>query len=93
MNANVRKPRRNGNGSRKNENAKRVDVTRRLDESIPLNTPEWHKVEQMLMRLTEFAPNELVLDLASAVAYYADDQARRGYMLGESDTKTNDKVA
>jgi hypothetical protein len=87
MNAKVRRPRKNESEGRQNS-AKRVDVTRRLDESIPLNTEEWHKVEQMLMRLTEFAPNELVLDLASAIAFYADDQARRGYMLGESDSKT-----
>ena len=51
MNAKVRRPRKNESEGRQNS-AKRVDVTRRLDESIPLNTEEWHKVEQMLMPLS-----------------------------------------
>lgn len=66
-------------------------VLRRLDESIPLNTPEWHKVEQMLMQLLEFAPADLVSDAATAIAFYADDQARRGYILGANDSQ--EKVA
>jgi hypothetical protein len=60
-------------------------VTQRLDESIPLQTPEWKKVEQMLMRLSEFAPNEMVNELADTMAEWADDQARRGYFLGQED--------
>ena len=61
-------------------------IAKRLDEAIPLNTPEWQKVEQMLMRLTEFAPTDLVFEVASAIAFYADDQARRGYILGAHDS-------
>ncbi|HEY9759329.1 MAG TPA: hypothetical protein V6C97_29495 [Oculatellaceae cyanobacterium] len=60
-------------------------VAQRLDESIPLQTDEWEKVEQMLMRLTEFAPAALIEDVVAALASYADDQARRGYLLGQED--------
>ncbi len=60
-------------------------VAQRLDESIPLQTEEWEKVEQMLMRLTEFAPASLINEVVSALASYADDQARRGYILGQED--------
>jgi hypothetical protein len=64
---------------------KRHFVAQRLDESIPLQTDEWEKVEQMLMRLTEFAPAALIEDVVDALASYADDQARRGYLLGQED--------
>jgi CRISPR/Cas system-associated protein Csm6 len=60
-------------------------VAQRLDESIPLQTEEWTKVEQMLMRLTEFAPPSMVTELVSTIASFADDQARRGYILGQED--------
>ena len=60
-------------------------VTQRLDESLPLQTAEWLRVEQMLMRLSEFAPSELVTELVDSVAIWADDQARRGYVLGQED--------
>ena len=60
-------------------------VVQRLDESLPLVTDEWQRVEQILMRLTEFAPNPLVTELVNAMAVYADDQARRGYVLGQED--------
>lgn len=60
-------------------------VTQRLDESLPLQTEEWTKVEQLLMRLTEFAPYEVVEELVGAIASFADDQARRGYLLGQED--------
>lgn len=66
-------------------------IIRRLDDSIPLNTPEWQKVEQLLMQILEFAPADLVSDTATAIAFYADDQARRGYILGAADSK--EKVA
>jgi len=90
MNAKVRKP-RNGKKSPADIQAEaksleRMAITRRLDDAIPLNTDEWQKVEQMLMRLTEFAPTELLVEVASAIAFYADDQARRGYILGASDS-------
>jgi len=60
-------------------------VTQRLDESLPLNTPDWNKVEQLLMQLTEFAPTELINELVDSVAVWGDDQARRGYLLGQED--------
>ena len=60
-------------------------VVQRLDESLPLVTDEWQKVEQLLMRMSEFAPNTMIAELVNAVAIYADDQARRGYMLGQED--------
>lgn len=61
------------------------EVTKRLDESLPLQTEDWIRVEQVLMRLSEFAPECVLLDLATAIAFYADDQARRGYVLGQED--------
>lgn len=60
-------------------------VVERLDQSLPLITDEWTRVEQLVMQLTEFAPNRLVAELVNAVAIYADDQARRGYILGQDD--------
>ncbi len=63
-------------------------ISSRLDSAIPLNTKEWQKVEQNLMRILEFAPAEMVLDVANAIASYADDQARRGYVLGQSDLQS-----
>ena len=60
-------------------------IAQRLDESIPLQTDEWEKVEQVLMRLTEFAPASMINEVVSALASYADDQAHRGYILGQED--------
>ncbi len=60
-------------------------VSQRLDDSIPLQTEEWQQVEQMLMRITEFAPASMINEVVSALASYADDQARRGYLLGQED--------
>ncbi len=57
----------------------------RLDQSLPLAGDEWNKVRQMLAYLSEFAPNHLLLELESSIASHADDQAFRGYMLGQSD--------
>jgi hypothetical protein len=37
------------------------------------------------MRMTEFAPESLINEVVSALASYADDQARRGYLLGQED--------
>lgn len=77
---------------RKRANLRRVakneqKITTRLDQSIPVNTPEWTRVEQALMRLTEFAPSSMILEAAEAIAYYADDQARRAYILGQEDSQ------
>lgn len=62
-----------------------LSVIQRLDESLPLQTDEWNRAEQLLMQLTEFAPNSLVMEIVNAIAVYADDQARRGYILGQED--------
>ena len=61
------------------------EVTVRLDESIPLETEAWLPMQQLLMHLTEFAPVAMVAELNSAIASYADDQARLGYILGQDD--------
>ena len=77
--------------SKKSTRSQLSDVTRnhqvitRLDESLPLETDDWAAVEQMLMRLTEFAPTDMLVDLTSAIACFADDQARRAYILGQED--------
>ncbi|HEY9717880.1 MAG TPA: hypothetical protein V6C69_10450 [Trichormus sp.] len=60
-------------------------VTQRLDESLPLQTEEWQKVEQLLMRISEFAPSTMLTELVNTMATWADDQARRGYILGQED--------
>lgn len=67
-----------------NESSKRY-VMERLDQSLPLITEDWQRVEQLLNLITEFAPTEMVLELSGAIAGYADDQARRGYLLGQDD--------
>lgn len=63
------------------------EVTMRLDESLPLETEEWVSIEHMLARLTEFAPSEMLVNLTSAIASFADDQARRAYILGQEDLR------
>ncbi len=60
-------------------------VTMRLDQSLPLQTADFKKVEQTLMRITEFAPDELIAEALTAVTSFGDDQARRGYILGQED--------
>ena len=60
-------------------------VTQRLDESIPLDSKEWRAVEQMLMRMSEFAPSSLITECVNAIAVYADEQAQQGYLLGQDD--------
>ena len=66
---------------------KNAEISRRLDRAIPLNTNEWLKVEQHLMRLSEFVPIEMLTWLTEVIALYADDQARRGYILGQDDSR------
>ncbi len=60
-------------------------VMERLDQSLPLVTEDWQRVEQLLNMITEFAPTSMVMELAGSIANYADDQARRGYVLGQED--------
>lgn len=57
----------------------------RLDQSLPLETEEWIPVERLLVRLTEFAPEDMLVQLTNAIASFADDQARRAYILGQED--------
>lgn len=68
-------------------------VNRRLDQCLPLETPEWQRVEQLLMQMSEFAPRLLVYEAGMAVALYADDQARRAYLLGAEDAKAQVQTA
>lgn len=73
---------------RKNSPAKTVSlnqINRRLDQSLPVESSEWVKVEQQMMKLLEFAPKELLFETATAIAFLADAQARRGYLLGRED--------
>jgi hypothetical protein len=62
-------------------------INRRLDQCLPMETPEWLRVEQLLMQMSEFAPRLLVYEAGMAVALYADDQARRAYLLGAADAR------
>jgi len=67
------------------ESVRTHQVITRLDESLPLETEEWLPVERLLVRLTEFAPSQMLVELTSAIASFADDQARRAYILGQED--------
>lgn len=64
---------------------KEYALTQRLDESLPLETGAWQELERNLMRLSEFAPKSLILELTTAIASLADEQARSGYKLGQAD--------
>lgn len=60
-------------------------IIMRLDESLPLETEDWRPIERLLIHLTEFAPSCLLADLSHFIAVFADDQARRAYILGQED--------
>jgi hypothetical protein len=60
-------------------------IIARLDDAIPLNTEEWTSVEQLLNQISEFVPLSLLNNLTESIVAYADDQARRGYLLGQED--------
>jgi hypothetical protein len=60
-------------------------VIARLDDAIPLNTDEWVTVERLLNQVSEFIPIPMLHSVTEAVIAYADDQARRGYLLGQED--------
>jgi hypothetical protein len=64
---------------------KNYTVIARLDDAIPLNTDEWVSVERLLNQVSEFVPMSMLNNLTEAVIAYADDQARRGYLLGQED--------
>lgn len=60
-------------------------IIARLDDAIPLNTEEWVTVERLLNQVSEFVPISMLNNLTEAIISYADDQARRGYLLGQED--------
>jgi hypothetical protein len=60
-------------------------IIARLDDAIPLNTEEWASVERLLNQVSEFVPIPLLNALTESIISYADDQARRGYLLGQED--------
>jgi len=69
----------------KAERIQNYTVMTRLDDAIPLQTEEWLIVERLLNQVSEFVPLSLLNNLTEAVITYADDQARRGYLLGQDD--------
>jgi len=60
-------------------------IIARLDDAIPLNTEEWMHTERLLNQISEFVPLSLLNSLTESIINYADDQARRGYLLGQED--------
>ncbi|MBA4076498.1 hypothetical protein KBI23_22300 [bacterium] len=60
-------------------------VIARLDDAIPLNTEEWLATERLLNQVSEFVPMSMLNALTESIINYADDQARRGYILGQED--------
>ncbi len=71
--------------SNKAEKQRNYSVIARLDDAIPLSTEQWVHVEQLLNQISEFVPLALVNNLTEAIVSYSDDQARRGYLLGQED--------
>lgn len=72
-------------GEAKGEKLRNYSVIARLDDAIPLNTEEWMSVERYLNQISEFVPIPLLNSLTETIIAYADDQARRGYLLGQED--------
>jgi len=64
---------------------KNYTVIARLDDAIPLNTEEWISTERLLNKVSEFVPMSMLNALTESIINYADDQARRGYILGQED--------
>jgi hypothetical protein len=69
----------------KTDKLQNYTVIARLDDAIPLNTEEWVSVERMLNQVSEFVPMSMLNNLTELIINYADDQARRGYILGQED--------
>lgn len=69
----------------KAQKTEKYTIISRLDDAIPLQTEEWMAVEQLLNQISEFVPLSLLNNLTEMVINYADDQARRGYLLGQDD--------
>lgn len=71
--------------STKADKLRNYTIIARLDDAIPLQTEEWISVEQMLNQISEFVPLSMLNNLTEGIINYADDQARRGYLLGQED--------
>jgi hypothetical protein len=69
----------------KTDKIRNYTIIARLDDAIPLNTDEWVTVEHLLNQVSEFVPMSMLNNLTEAIISYADDQARRGYLLGQDD--------
>ena len=69
----------------KSDNLRNYTVIARLDDAIPLHTEEWVAVERFLNQVSEFVPMSMLNNLTEYIIAYADDQARRGYLLGQDD--------
>jgi len=67
------------------EQLRNYSVISRLDDAIPLSTEEWISAEHLLNQVSEFVPLSMLNNLTEAIITYADDQARRGYLLGQED--------
>lgn len=76
-----------GIGSSKTQKDKlhHYTVLARLDDEVPLYTKEWQNVEQILNQISEFVPISMLNSLTEHIVAFADDQARRGYVLGQED--------
>ena len=69
----------------KADKLKNYTIIARLDDAIPLNTEEWVAVERLLNQVSEFVPMSMLNNVTESIIAYADDQARRGYLLGQED--------
>jgi hypothetical protein len=69
----------------KTEKLQRYTIIARLDDAIPIHTNEWTQVERQLNQISEFVPIPLLNTLTESLINYVDDQARRGYLLGQQD--------
>jgi len=69
----------------KSDKTHNYTIISRLDDAIPLQTDEWVNVERFINQASEFMPTSMLNSLTEAVVAYADDQARRGYLLGQDD--------
>lgn len=61
------------------------EILARLDESLPLATEQWTRLDNMLVMLAEFAPESMLAELRDRIISFADDQAQKGYLLGQID--------
>lgn len=75
----------------KSDKLRNYTIIARLDDAIPLNTEEWVAVEHYINQISEFVPMSLLNSLTENIIAYADDQARRGYLLGQEDLATEMK--